>query len=233
MRLACILLLIPCTLQAQVKAVVDGPKEANPGDLVVLDATDSVGTVYAWTLLQNRVCLPVDGGKRCVFASGTPGVYVFVLSVAGQDSAGKVAIDVAKHSVQIGDNPGPGPTPDPNPPDPGPDPTPEPDLTGTAKVVYDAAMLIDSSQRTAEAKAFARVFRAVASKAAGLTSMTPQEMFAETVKEISQKIGRQTMVKWDSWETAWAAEMRKSAGSTRETHIKAWLDTADGLEAVR
>lgn len=119
-----------------VKARVEGPANANPGDLVVLDASGSVGaTRYAWLLAgSDKTFLPVDGGRRVVFASGTQGAYTFVLSVAGLDDEGKADLAMVRHVLTIG-KPSPGPNPPPGPdPEPEPQPPPGPVDTAAAKV---------------------------------------------------------------------------------------------------
>ncbi len=117
-----LVLLLAAVAQAQQpKAVITGPRESAAGDLVVLDASESVGTSRLWLLAVAPVpksFLPVDSGLRCVFATGTPGKYVFVLVVAGTNANGGAAAEMATHELVIG-----GGTPQPNPIDP-PDPPP-------------------------------------------------------------------------------------------------------------
>ena len=99
------------------QAVIDGPKTADLGDLVVLDAGRSTAaTAFHWILVSHKkTILPVDGGKRCVFASGQPAEYRFVLVVAGADANGKLAVAVAEHAVTIGKPSPPPPIPPPQP----------------------------------------------------------------------------------------------------------------------
>lgn len=123
-------LLLCAVCQAQATAVIEGPTQVSPGDLVILDASQSVCDTQVWLLATgSKSFLPVDGGKRCVFASGQPGEYVFILSTARselkQDSAGEYTasstIAVARHTVTVA---GPHPTPTPPTPVPPPEPTP-------------------------------------------------------------------------------------------------------------
>lgn len=107
------------------KAVITGPKEARCGALVVLDATESVGTSRLWLLAvspDETSFLPVESGQKCIFASPVAGRYQFVLVVAGTNTNGGAAAEMATHTVQLtGITPPPTPPPDPtDPPLPSP-----------------------------------------------------------------------------------------------------------------
>lgn len=116
-------LLIAGVCSGQVTAIVTGPKESDPGDLVVLDASGSTATAFRWVLLgSKKTYLTFDGGKRLVFASGQPGEYTFILVTAGQSQGGALDVATAEHILRIGDF-----TP-PNPPVP-PVPNPVPVVT--------------------------------------------------------------------------------------------------------
>ena len=106
---------------AEPKAVVIEPATSQLGDLVILDASESEGDSFAWILeCSTKTFLPVDGGKRCVFASGTPGKYAFTFIAVGVDEDGKAVLDKTRAVVTIE-----GPVPPPVPPGPTP-PGPEP-----------------------------------------------------------------------------------------------------------
>ena len=95
------------------KAVVTGPKEARPGSLVVLDASESQGLGRLWVLAsapEETSFLPVDGGLKCIFASPTSGKYVFILVVSGTNVNGGPAVDMVQHVVTLfAANPPPAP----------------------------------------------------------------------------------------------------------------------------
>lgn len=106
------------------RAVITGPKEAALGDMVCLDASQSEGTSRLWLLAVSPVpksFMPVDQGLRCVFATGTPGRYVFVLVAAGTNPNGGPAVDMTTHEIQISGKVPDVPPPPVVPPDP---PTP-------------------------------------------------------------------------------------------------------------
>jgi hypothetical protein len=101
---------------------------------VVLDASESVGTGRLWLLAvspEETSFLPVEQGLRCIFASPTPGRYVFVLVVAGTNANGGAAADMATHEVRLSEA-----TPPVIPPPVTPDPTtPATVTTGPAYLV--------------------------------------------------------------------------------------------------
>jgi hypothetical protein len=86
------------------RATITGPRESRPGALVVLDASESVGTGRLWLLAvspEETSFLPVEQGLKCIFASPTPGKYTFVLVVSGTNANGGAAADMATHSVVL------------------------------------------------------------------------------------------------------------------------------------
>lgn len=129
LRNTCLLLcLLACSVaSAQTKAVITGPKEALSGDLVILDASQSVGSKQLWKMLEaDKSFLPIDGGLKCVFAAGVDSerTFHFVLVVAGTNNNGGPDVDIATHDLLMKPRgtpqPGPSPQPNPTPPDPTP-----------------------------------------------------------------------------------------------------------------
>jgi len=131
---------LAATAAAQVTARIAGPKEAELGDLIILDGSNSTGTAFHWELLNSgKTFLPVDGGQKVVFASGQPGKYLFALIVAGADNNQRLEIKIARHEVTIGK-----PQPEPEPkPDPTPGPAPGPRL---ALIIHESAAATVESQ---------------------------------------------------------------------------------------
>lgn len=99
------------------KAVIDGDKEADTGDLIVLDASRSTGSAFKWILVNSKKKFAeVDSGRKLFFSSGTPGEYIFVLIVGGSDNNNRLEVDILQHVVTIGKvDPQPTPTPTPTP----------------------------------------------------------------------------------------------------------------------
>lgn len=121
--LAFLLALLPGLCFAQVTAKVTGPSEVKPGRLVKLDASTSEGAeVFNWTVIGGQLgpedVLETDGGKMLAFATDKAGEYCFVLSVAGKDADGKVALSVVAHRLTIGTPLPPVPPTPPVPPVP-------------------------------------------------------------------------------------------------------------------
>lgn len=105
-----LLLCTPCL--ADVKAVINGPTQANPGDLVVLTTDGSSGDNYSWIMPENIQVMTCDAQSQVAFASGKPGKFTFILIAADKHAS----IAYSKHTVSIGnappEEPGPVPAPD-------------------------------------------------------------------------------------------------------------------------
>jgi hypothetical protein len=125
---------MPTVASAQ-KAVIKGPTESKPGDLVVLDASSSVGTKYKWALVNSdKTFLPVESNTKVVFSSGEQGSYKFMLAVAGFDVKNQPDIDVAFFTVVVGSPVPPSPVPVPPSPDPKP---PVPNTNGLLVLIIE------------------------------------------------------------------------------------------------
>lgn len=127
LALAALLWLLALTALADTKAVISGPSQSAAGDMVILDAGGSLDAqAFTWRLADSEKTFFVfDGGTKVIFATGTPGRYVFLLAVGGVVD-GSPQVDVAQHVLTIG-NPPPTPTPGPLPvPTPTPTPIPIP-----------------------------------------------------------------------------------------------------------
>ena len=101
------------------KAVLIGPVTASPGDLIVLDASKSIGvTKYSWSPAgHSGGFLEVDDGERIVMAYGSPGRYTFVLACAGI-VGDTLQLDQLVHTIVVGKPAPPKPAPGPVPPVP-------------------------------------------------------------------------------------------------------------------
>lgn len=218
-------LLFPSICLAQATAIIDGPTEAAPGDLIILDASQSDCDARVWLLVgSDKSFLQFEEGKKCVFASGASGQYHFVLSTAKvTDSVASVA--TAKFTVTIGcsPQPKPGPTPEPKP-DPKP-PQPEVELTGLAKQAFDAAQNLE--RKPGECSRVAGIYETAASKALAL-SWTMQELHAEAKKAAFPDAA--TAARWKPFNVFLASAM---AGKTTVADAAAALsDIAKGLSAA-
>lgn len=156
------------------RAVITGPKEAQLGDLIVLDASESVGSSRIWLLAVSpaeKAFLPVDDGLRCVFATGASGKYTFVLVVAGVNANGGAVAAMATHSIEVVGGRPPDPTP---PPTANPYPIPAGDLLTAAKSV--AGVKTARKDATLLAKLYQDASRLVLSAPAARAAGTKPEI---------------------------------------------------------
>lgn len=108
------------------KAVVIGPTGGVPGDILLLDASESVGDSFGWEVTpelpnQRPTILVLEGGRKCLVTS-VPGGYTVFCAVSNAEG-----VDTLKHVINVGTQPSPPPAPPgPTPPGPAPGPTPVP-----------------------------------------------------------------------------------------------------------
>lgn len=218
------------------KARITAPAKASAGDLVVLDGSESAAEDFAWVLANaDKSFLPVEGGKKCVFASGEPGLYLFVLAVSSQ---GKVS--TALHRLEITERGGPSPSPGPNP---GPTPGPGPDLPsgrfGLARFAFDAAMrevAVDAKSRRDQGIKLAESLRSIAASiAAG--ALTDAEAILEQTRAANNAALGVDAAGWSGWARSTAEKLEtldaESRLPTPADYAEAWRELATGLEALR
>lgn len=218
---------------ADPKAVIEAPANVSQGDLVVLDASKSAGSGYAWALTNSdKTYLPVDDGKRVVFASGATGEYVFVLAVAEGDKA-----SLAKHKLQVGASPAPGPTPAPPSPTPGPTPPTPPSpvvLTGLAKFAFDACQPLPPAARI-RSIVVAQALEVVASQISAGTLTSGSKIAAATKTALAAAYADQTAA-WSPVDHAMNNELKRLAMAGKITSAAqladAYREIANGLRAV-
>jgi hypothetical protein len=172
-----------CSLAfGQATAIIEGPQQVSPGDLVILDASKSQADSLVWTLANSdKSFLQFEGGRKCVFASGAAGKYVFVLSTAQCLGSNPASVAATKFELVVGTSPVipqplPGPTPGPGPITPNP---PQPSLSAIATGAKDSATA--SNRKPGESAVIADDFERIASQGAGLSWTVPQ-MQAELKK---------------------------------------------------
>jgi hypothetical protein len=98
-KVLCVFLMMTATAFGQVEAIIKGPESVNIGDLVILNASDSVGANHKW-VADTRVTgkfFEVPNQKMLFFAFGTPGEYKFQLIVTDTQAN----IDQTVHYVTI------------------------------------------------------------------------------------------------------------------------------------
>lgn len=219
------------------KAVITGPTNASPGDLVILKSSASENAVgFAWALIDSdKTFYEPPGSGDAIFACGTPGRYTFAL-VAANVVDGKPLVSIAKHTVTLGQ---PGPGPNPPGPNPGPNPNPlPPGKYGLAQFARDSAagVALDANAKRSSAAALANSFDSIAATVAAGAITKPEEIIAATKSSNINALG-QNRLPWTAWGGALQAKLNQLSESrqmvTPDDHITAWREIAAGLRAVQ
>jgi hypothetical protein len=121
-------------------------------------------------------------------------------------------------------------------PTPDPDQPYQPDDTAPlADQIHAAVSLVTKDPNKAStASTIAAVYRSVAGRAAGLSSMDAKGMIAETYRQLREKLTEQTRANWVPWSDAYQKILKsQNLGTDKTAHIKAWQEVAKGLSRVR
>lgn len=172
-----LILLSTCLPAQEPRAVITGPKEAQFGDLIILNAGESTGTSRLWLLAAapaQKAFMPVNDGRECVFATGTPGDYTFVLVVAGIGVNGNAVAQMATHTVKVLGGQVPV-----NPPQPPPTTNPYPPPSAAWQAQLQPITTIQLM--TSDAKQLAELYAA----AQKLVASAPAAIAAGTIPEIA------------------------------------------------
>ncbi|CAN5407955.1 hypothetical protein BH11PLA2_BH11PLA2_34470 [soil metagenome] len=222
-----------CSAAAAPTAVITGPATAIAGELVRLDASDSVGaTKYRWKLVKS----PDFAGKKFwrsnqQFAdflepATLAGTYVFELLVS--NAAG---VDSTLHTLVV-TNGSPGPAP-PSP-TPTPAPVPDPLPSGQFNIAADVfkwAVAISSPNRAAVCAQFAAALTAIAK-----SDPSDFAVVATAVKSASTKAIAGEGVAWAAFNANYRARLSDlyfSGKLSSAPAIKALLEeTAAGFLAA-
>lgn len=226
MRMIAIVLLAiwPTSLWSQgVSAVIDGPATVATGDLVKLDSARSNGSQFRWLLVNSKKTFyAADAGRVCLFASGQPGEYLFVLVVAGGDSSGRLDVSMAEHRLTVGVQPGPDP-----PPPPTPTPIVPDGAFGLTKLCYTLALKIPQPTRGL-GKQLADNFSGVAS---GMVAGNYADIAAANLDLRNKNAATISNVR-EAW-LPWAAEEAKAMQALFTSgQVKSFDDCASAYRAV-
>jgi hypothetical protein len=98
--LAILLLSATAAIAEAPLAIVTGPSGGVPGDLIVLDAGESVADHLAWAMIPEpadgrQSMLIVDEGRKAIIAS-IPGQYTIILAVSNADG-----VAIRQHKIAI------------------------------------------------------------------------------------------------------------------------------------
>ena len=203
--------------------IIEGPTNAEIGDLVVLSVEKSNGVAFKWLVSpETKNVLVIDGGKRIVFSSGVEGTFTFHVATAKADT-----VDMVVHTVVIKAN-GPEPTPTP----PQPEPTPESTMTKVLKALVAG---VDSDIKKSEVLEMARNFETVSMAIANGTLETPAEVVAATA-ELNKKSLGDNLVIWSSFREGLSDQLKTMASdgvlSDTVSHKTVWDEIAASLREV-
>jgi hypothetical protein len=224
--LSIFVLLIGSVAFGEVKSVITGPKEAPVGDLIVLDATQSVGTAFEW-VTNGEGCLISKIGNKLAFTSNVPGKYFFVYVAAGEENK-KTVISTSKHELSITGTAPVGPVV------PVVDPTIPEGLFNISKLAYDWAK---STGDKVTALKVASNFTSIAAKIAAGALTEAEQIVVETAN-LNKTILGETSPQYKVWKDKFFAplnvklnELSTDKLSSVSDHQKCWEEIAIGVKA--
>lgn len=220
--LFCLLCVVTVAAYAEVNAVIEAPKSANIGDLVVIDSTKAVGDNKLWVVDPRLTGKYLQFGDQIVFASGTPGNYKFQLIVADKEAA----IDQTTHEVQVGSG-NPPTQPDP-PTDPKPeDPKPDPPTTGKVRGLSRASAELLNDKDTA--KLLVAELENAVSKISSLPVADQRELVQMAVaKALLERKGASQKV---DWHNGWRVKVNEALASEPDSQYPSLIREAiEGLK---
>jgi hypothetical protein len=207
------------------KAVIDGPTTAQPGDLVVLNATASEGAAFRWIIperLQTLSCSELELG----FASGRPGSYTFMLIAADTADGQGDPIDYVTHTVTIGEA---GTQPDPEP-----IPQPPSNYAQLQQLAKEKAALLDDGLTSRG------LAQTIGTKCTEIERLCEQgqcptllgaktSMVTAIENRLLARTGNSRNAPWDGWRTQINLAIGRLNLTTVEQYVAAMKAVAKGL----
>lgn len=208
--------------------VITGPSGGVPGDLLVLDASDSQADHLTWAVLPElpdgrQTILVVDSGRKAIIAS-VPGQYTVILAAATADG-----VVLKTHTVTVS---GGGNTPDPIQPKP-PTPIIE-DRFGLAPKVREWVQAVSDRSRQQQ---LSQAFRTAANRATTIGDLKKLE--SETRSNLSGDLVREAIggaANASNWLPLFEPMGTEISRLDREGQIRtladyqqAWREIAEGL----
>ncbi len=197
---------VPATAEA--KVVLNAPSQARVGELVRLDAAESVADSFEW-LLVPQTCPDFetyDAGRKAVFSARAEGEYVFIVAVAKGGT-----VDVVRHVLRVV----------------GPPPMPQSESLAQWIPFWNWAEMLPKE----ECDLVASVFAGVAEQKATLTE--GKDWLKATAEANRQALGSR-LEAWKPMLDKIGAALQKKAETgaltTPEDYEKAWLEVAQGLK---
>lgn len=218
----CVLLLFATVTFAQAPAptptpsievaqvVLKMPEKAKVGELVIIDASDSVASQFVWRIgPETKDFLVIENGKRLVFSARASGEFNFTVAVAYKDT-----VDVQIRKLVITGVPSP--------------------TDDISSKVAQWCSLVQSNDTKAEAKRLANSFESIAAFAASGVLDSPAAVLAATKKANQDALGDDAGA-WTPFFEQLKTELISlaEAGKLPDTqaHAAAWRAIAEGLNA--
>lgn len=228
-----VLLVLTGNLLAQPQAVIVGPTETPPGEMVVLSSKGSVGDNLEWVKPEGLQTLSVGCSlldTQVVFATTKVGKYEFWLIVADKEAK----ISYKRHVVEVkGKAPPDNPPPDDPPPPVEPNPTKWDKLKGISKAGADN--LNDNPTRVKMKSTLAATILSIEGKCAvgqcpGLADAKQQVMMAIESVLLTRAPGTPSAhVEWAAWRKANQAEVNRLQLVDVPDYLSAVKAIAQGL----
>lgn len=218
----------------QTKAVIQGPDNALPGELVVLNSNDSIGDSHRWIVPEgiSTAQAGCDAIKSQVFfATPKVGKYTFTLIVADK----KANIEFAQHTVEIKAVNAPDPPPtkpvDPPPTNPTDPVTPPTQLQQLTKLSKDNSLrLNDEATRKALADSLQLVVSDINAKCAVMQCPTLQAAQKQVQTAIESVLLQRTGSSRDAlWLNGWRIPNNQLMGSFRIESSKQYAATVQAI----
>lgn len=206
--------------QAEVKAVIDGPTKAFPGDLVVLSGNKSVGDGFRWITPDRIQTITVgcNTENQIAFATSRAGTYEFILIVADKEAS----IDYVKHTIVIGTSTSPIDPIDPPPEEPLP---PDTNFDKFKVVSSNASKALNDPTTAAELKKTITAALLTLNNADMTTATTAIRLAIDNALE--KRVGDSRKKDWLSWRIAVNKELKDIANVN--DYRKAMLAVSEGL----
>lgn len=217
---------------ADVKAVIDGPDESRPGDLIVLSAMQAQGDGIRW-IAPDGVATLTCSERELATAIGTPGRYTFTLIVADTEAR----IDYATHTIVVGKLE---PRPDPIPDDPvEPDP---PDVPNPGKFEQLRKLSAERSASLGDPETAAGLAAAIRATDAQMEQMcksgqcpglaaAKMMMVSAIEQRLAQRRGTSVAVNWlDGWRKPMDSALKQINAADVPTYRAAMRALATGLD---
>ncbi len=202
------------------RLVLKAVKEAEVGELVRFDVSDSWAETYKWILVPKSVDFEVyDSGQRAVFSARKAGEYMFIVACAYEGT-----VDVIMHTVRVG-NPAPKPGDYPAVPEP------EVDAALSEWLPYWCSLTVRTE---AETRKLADSFEGVAATISAGVYTTPEEIIKATSEANQQALG-DSLVSWKmvllSLQDEFKARATAGTLASPKQHADMWREVAAGLRA--